>query len=1482
LSPRPGGEADKFGNRYEGRWTVRQVLEILQGAAVSIVVEPIGEIGEGVEFSLERSDVTEVHQVKRQIGTANEWELHVLNSRGVLGAAQKHVAAGRHFHFVSTASASLLADLADRARRSGNLQSFEERWLTSKDLTNGFEYLKQTAYDSAQTAWTTLCGLYVRCVDEQSLTSTNNTVAGLLLTGAEPPLAAAGLGDLISDNLAVTLDADAIENLLKNYGLRLQPIVGSPTIRQSVRSISTNWSESVRRELLQPTIPRSQADTAVDHLMSDPGRQLFVIGDAGTGKSAVLRQIVDHFEAANWPVLAVRLDRVEPFSSTVELGQRCGLDVSPVTALAAIAGERPCLLVVDQLDAVSLASGRLPTNFEAVADLLREARAFPAMRVLLACRKFDVNNDYRIRALAESEGTTRVEVGPLSDEQLDAAIQTMGLPTEHLTAVQRDLFRTPLHLVLLRSIADQPDALTVTSPNGLFNAYWERKRRDCRRAPRMVRFAETIDVVAEAMSDRQRLSVPVSVLDTHDLAEDGDVLASGGVLVRDGRQLAFFHQAFFDYVFARRWVSRDQPLTDFLLSTEQELFRRSQVRQILAYLRGEDSERYLTEIESVLGHAAVRFHLKELVLVFLRSLTDPTAAEWAMIARLTAADPPFASQLWLTLRTLPWFDRLDAEQVIEQWLASDVEADRYHALDVMLGGVTERLDRLAELLAPHAGRAAGYPIWLNWIIRFGDMYQSRPLFDLVLAAIRRGDYRGHDQGLWLATSGRGQRQPAWAVELLIAYLADQPGAWDLDDVGRVAALLLREHSAIELASQSAAEAPERFCQLFVPYLLRVMALTEDDPQTLPIADRQFSHRLQDRGPFFELDDALLSAAVTAIRTLVERDPPAAQPVLEQLAADPHANAQWLLYEGLRAAGERYAAWAARLLLEGSQRLASGYLDNPVWTTRELLQSITPYISDELLAQLEQAVMEYRPSWERPESAGFASYTLLSGMSEAKLSNAAIKRLGELRQRFDSDQPPRPLSAQGGFDRSPIPQAPTSHLTDEQWLVAMARGGTDSVTLTGGAQELSQVLRTEAIAQPQRFAQLALRMTNATHPEYGNAVLQALADTTEPVDQALVFDVIRHIASLGNEEYQDWLGWPLRRYLNEAVPDDIILIILDRALHAISPTEDRWSGDDGRDPLYGGDIFMSGLNSARGESVIVLGDLLLHDADGHRTALIVPSLDQLADDPTVSVRCCVGRLLRACLRHARTEAVAAFQRLIATDDRLLATDQVLDLMISIGLDDASVIEPVIQRMLGSTYPKVRESAGMIAAFAGLDLGLGHLLTSARDSHDAATRKGAARMCARRLPLTASGPAAVEALHRFLGDDDNEVQKAAAEVAVHLRGRALRPFLSVLMALIASPAFSESLPQLLLTLQQAPDRIDDVVVQCARRFLDLHSAEIGNIATAAAGEARDVGQLVLRAYAQAPDRASRATVLDLIDELLLAGAYDFAQAISEVER
>jgi hypothetical protein len=1485
VSPRAGGEADKFGNRYEGVWTVRHVLYVLAGWVDSITVEEPGEPGVGVEFTLRRGDRIEVHQSKRQHGSANGWTLRSLHGEGVLSVARAHVAAGREFHFISVIPAIDLEELADRARRSNDIETFVNKMLDGDKRRRDFDFLSSTAYGSAQVAWETLRGTFVRWPDEREVRDGNAALAGLLLEGAESPLlAAVGLGDLVANNLALRLDKGAIERLLREYGLRPAQLVGRPPVQAFVTALGT-WQNSVRRELLRPTIPRSEASDIVDRLKGGD-RLVFAVGAAGGGKSAVLDQAVAQLEDEGWAALALRLDRIGPFSSAVELGQRLGLTVSPVTGLAAVAQDAPSLLVIDQLDAVSLLSGRMPETFDAVAEIIREASAFPNMRILLACRKFDVDNDHRIRALLEAANASRVEIPQLSDDQADAAVDAMGLTPANLNQRQRELLRSPLNLVLLSSIADQADALSFGTAKDLLDAYWDRKRRDCSQR-RPVRFGEVIGVLADAMSARQRLAVPVSLLDERDLTNDADVLTSEHVLVRDRQQLAFFHEAFFDYAFARRWVSRGQTLAQFLLEGQQELFRRAQVRQVLTHLHDEEPERFVAEIETLLLDPTIRYHIKDVVLTILRTLSAPTAAEWAMVERVIASQPSFADRLWLSLRTVPWFERLDANGVITGWLAGEDEYYHSRALEVMAGAAKERPDRMAEVLAPYAGRAARFGDWLRWIVRFADLYNSRPLFDLVLDAVRRGDYDGLEHQLWLSVYGLGDHQPAWGVELLAAYLNDRPAAFSLAPGDRVSALLSTEHSAIKLASLGAANAPRVFCDLLLPYMLQVMKLTEHDAEKPPVLDRHFSHR-SPVDHIYELEDALLHGAATALRKVVEQDAGTARPILEGLAADPHDAAQWLLYEALEVAGEQYAEWAASVILEGEHRFFSGYLSNSVWTTRQLLQAITPHISAESFARLERAVLEFRPSWDRRPAAWYP-FNLLSAMEEARLSDAGRRRLGEMRRAFGMEQPTEPEGVEVGMVAPPIPQEAAQHMNDEQWLRAIAKHGTDrpareeSDPFRGGALEQAQVLNAEAKADPSRFARLALRLTRETHHAYGEAILRALGETEEPIDLALVYDVIRHIGSFHNKEHDRWLGWPLRRHLDSDIPDDIVELVLDRALHSEDPREDLWSqGASGGRAYYGGDILGNGTNTGRGSSAEMLGDLVIRDPDGHRTALVAPHLSQLAEDSSVAVRACVGHLVAACLRHARAEAVEAFQRLIETDDRLLATPHVKNVIIYIGIGEPALIEPAVWRMMSSPHPEVQKAGGSLAAYAGLELGLEELLTAARRSQDAVVREGTAEMCAYRLQRTASAAAATDALQQFMNDDDEEVREAAAKVAAALRGQRLGPFEEILAALIRSPSFTHAAPQLVITLERAPDRVDSLILQSAQRLIEVNGVGISNLATRAAADARGIAELVLRAYAQADDAAARTSLLDIVDGLLLFGAFGVDELVAAAER
>jgi hypothetical protein len=245
-------------------------------------------------------------------------------------------------------------------------------------------------------------------------------------------------------------------------------------------------------------------------------------------------------------------------------------------------------------------------------------------------------------------------------------------------------------------------------------------------------------------------------------------------------------------------------------------------------------------------------------------------------------------------------------------------------------------------------------------------------------------------------------------------------------------------------------------------------------------------------------------------------------------------------------------------------------------------------------------------------------------------------------------------------------------------------------------------------------------------------------------------------------------------------------------------------------------------------------------------------------------------------------IAVVIRLTATDDRLLATRNVVNLVLYIGTSKPAVVEPVIQRMLASPYPRVQQWGGFLAAQEGLEYGLGHLLTAARASDAAPIRLGAADLCARSLAYTSDAATAAAALRQFLNDKDAEVRKAALAIVAELRNHPLQPFRELLAALVASPSFTDALPQLLYTLQAAPDRIDEIVLQCTQRFIGIYGKDAGDISTSAAGNAQMITQLTLRAYAQASGREPRSKILDLIDGLLIINAIGAHEAVDQAER
>ena len=331
-------------------------------------------------------------------------------------------------------------------------------------------------------------------------------------------------------------------------------------------------------------------------------------------------------------------------------------------------------------------------------------------------------------------------------------------------------------------------------------------------------WTETIAALCDVMSERESLVAPDYALD--EWPEAIEAMASEAVVqVQDG-EIRFFHESFFDHSFARSFLRTNSDLVGWLESDQQHLFRRSQVRQVLTFLRDRESDRprYLQTLSALLGHSGIRFHIKKLVLDWLHALPDPTREEWDIVDGLVDQLDGHAWQM--VSNSVPWFDVLQAMERWEAWLNADEETINRTVLLLMMPDVLDaRSATVASLVGPFRGRSANWQILLRRLVEVGRGYTSPEMEDLVIALIQDGTLdtatgfavNSDWWSVWYMTS---TQEPAFTVRVLGAWFDRQLGRadeLDLDDpFSRSPELVAYSQFSEHVISESAKRAPREF------------------------------------------------------------------------------------------------------------------------------------------------------------------------------------------------------------------------------------------------------------------------------------------------------------------------------------------------------------------------------------------------------------------------------------------------------------------------------------------------------------------------------------------------------------------------------------------------------------------------------------------------------------------------------------------------
>jgi hypothetical protein len=1499
------------------------MIDVMDEKADSIRLEEPGE--DAFEFFVRRKGKLEYHQVKRQKSGRGRWTLKALED----GQVQVLSDFWRSLSnpdvscvFVSTQDADELGELANRARGAASWIEFEHKFLKGQQATNFDDKLRPSWGNCPQTAaYEALKRIRVETVGENLLVNIIENRLAVLVEG-DPKTIRIELAELAQDRPRKELTTYNIWHyLLKERGYRRREWGKDPHVLAAVDKVNERYLDRLKKEVIAgKVIPRDEVDTIVNKLTSlDGKRGVLVVGEAGVGKSSAVLQAVEALRKKGVPLIAFRVDRLDSTDSPARVGEQLeNLPGSPAHVLANIAQGRDCVLVIDQLDAVSMASGRNTQFFECVERLIDQAKAYPPMRLLLACRKFDLDNDYRFKQLTGEDGIAEiVAISRLSHTKVREVVAELGLDTRLLNNKQLELLSIPLHLRLLAEVAEgsKANALTINTVRDLYYRFWDYKQEVIEREHlgRPVQWTQVIDALCNYMSSQQSLSAKEGVVETW--RSDAKAMVSEHVLVKEGNRVSFFHEGFFDYAFARRFDHRGLELWSFLLSSEQHLFRRAQVRQILLHQRQEDFEGYLDNLRELLNHSKIRFHIKKVVFALLATLDDPTKEEWEIIAPLMgdAADP-ITQQVWQTLRSsVRWFQLLDSLGLIEKWLRDESE-ERIEQTVTLLSIMQRQIpDRVAELAEPFIGVSEAWRDRLNYLIQRAELVTERRFFDFFLRLIHEGildQPRGivdYNRDFWMQIYSLPKQRPDWACEAIGCYLnryldlsiaAGQSNPFD-DDSG----ILRNSQFDEQVLSESARNTPRSFVEHIFPFMLRIMELTARREENLPWLDPVWQERLYGEG--YGIEHNLLSEMEVVLSNLAANCPSDFALIANDLRQSNFETIQYLLIRAYAANGEKFAHEAIDYLCEKPVRLETGYSAGngnihaaPYWATRQLIEATTPHCSEAQLLKLEAAILSYSSDYEKTAGGhwfrGYPQLVLLDAIDPSRHTQATNRRLQECRRKFTDLGLLEPLgrieppeSIEEYIVGSPIPESAAGKITDEQWLRAIAQYDYDDLgsrfertgELIGGARQLSSLLENQVKKEPARFATLIWRFPDNTNKSYFDAVLRGIAEVGLDVETA--FRVCQRCHQLPNRPCGSSISWVFQRLAELPWTQEAVDILVWYALEDPNPEQELWRARTSSGPVYyGGNVLEAGINSTRGSAVGAIAALIF--ANKNRTRYFRQSLQQIVRDSSIAVRVCAAEALMAVLNYDRDLAVSLFQQLCETEDALLGTQTVERFLYYALQTHFEALAPIVERMIMSELPKVVKVGTRQACLTSLVREEARWLAEVCLSGTEAHKKAAAEIFVTNLRSAHFREFCENALMQLFHDSSQEVRSQAARCFLRFEREQLGEYVSLVEAFVDSLAFTTDPEDLIHALEKTTAKLPDITYRVCNRFLNDLSSDDAEVRDHRIFRADRVSKLLVQLYSQTKDQALQSLCLDLIDLMSQMEVYGLTEALTQYER
>lgn len=380
-------------------------------------------------------------------------------------------------------------------------------------------------------------------------------------------------------------------------------------------------------------------------------------GNAGTGKTVILKDLFNKLIVAKIPVLGFKADKTVLDTKNI-LGFETEID-SVFNKL--LSTNSIIVVLIDQIDALSQSLSNNRDLIDTYTTFINKISYIPGIRVIISCRIFDLNRDAELRQYINRK---EIKLALLTDEEVRFVVnQLPSCELDSFPEILIELLKTPLHLDLFCRIYNERILLNgIKTSYDLYKELWKIKVQDVdlKTDIKYQRLKEFLYKLSETIYQRQgNLSAPAILFDAY--IKEIEYLKTEFLIVeyQNSELIQFFHQSFYDYTFSRCFVeNKGGDIYQFLLSEHQGLFIRSLVKQVLIYLRLYDPYNYNLQIRNILLSDKIRYHIKLILIDQLAFEESPTTDEIEIIQQLSKNNQRLLIAFFNSSPQIGWFDLL--------------------------------------------------------------------------------------------------------------------------------------------------------------------------------------------------------------------------------------------------------------------------------------------------------------------------------------------------------------------------------------------------------------------------------------------------------------------------------------------------------------------------------------------------------------------------------------------------------------------------------------------------------------------------------------------------------------------------------------------------------------------------------------------------------------------------------------------------------